>query len=361
MIDPEILKIFPTARLKPYDGMPVTSSVWADAHDEHRLSRRAHDLVFHGSGIIAGLEVVANDPPNQFVYISPGIAVDPAGNVIVLNEPVAYDFGGSVDGLLYLVIGSGERETKGVEDDIVRIQNEFVIAARSTLPKRPVVELGRITIQKVGRPIKNSKDALHPKFDELDLRYRTELKGDAKKTVKVGLCSLGIVDKNVLSGWDHLKNTAEKALPYRLILDVMDDFSKEVNNFDLIYLYGKGVFKIEPEQEKLLHDYIASGRSVILEAMDNSAEISFQPTLESLKISYSPLPKGHELMNTPYLFMTVPNGASGNHMTLSNKFVYTTANFGLAWSGKFATQPVSREEIRSAHEWGINLLHYCLI
>jgi len=91
---------FPKVKIKPFDGMSITADVWSQAHEEHRHARRAHTQFTHGSGIVHGLEVVANDPPNRYVFISPGVAVDTAGNVIELIEPVAYDFGDSTEGPL---------------------------------------------------------------------------------------------------------------------------------------------------------------------------------------------------------------------------------------------------------------------
>ena len=90
MNDNNALTIFPRKRIKAYDGMTVTADIWAQAHDEHRNARRAHDVIFHQPGIVSGLTVQANDPPDQYVFISPGVGVDPSGNIIVLTESVAY-------------------------------------------------------------------------------------------------------------------------------------------------------------------------------------------------------------------------------------------------------------------------------
>jgi len=138
------INLFPRMQVKPFDGMSVTAEVWAQAHDEHRQALNAHNLVSHGSGILTGLEVTANDPADQYVFISPGAAVDPAGNIIVVPEAVTYDFGESSEGMLYLVLGKGEREVGGVGSDTRYLQSEFVIAARPTMPKRPAVELARL-------------------------------------------------------------------------------------------------------------------------------------------------------------------------------------------------------------------------
>lgn len=360
MTDSEILKIYPTYRLKPYDGMPVTATVWASAHEEHRSSRRAHDILFHGSGIITGLDVIANDPPNQFVYISPGMAVDPVGNIIVLNETVAYDFGGTSEGPLFLVIGTGEREVKGAEEDVIRIQNEFVIAARPGLPKRPVVELARITIQKAGQAIKNPNSIQHPKMGELDLRYRSQLVSQNRKIKKIAVCSIGLIEKNIIQGWDHLVKNAEKELPIQFVVDNNVELTTELSEYDMVFVSGKGVFKFDDSQSKALESYHASGKVLVLDSLDGSAEKSFQPILERLKISLISPTQDSEIMSSPHLFTSIPNGFAGNQIKIAPNIIFSASGYGLAWAGKFGEGSGSRSAIRDAHEWGVNLLQFCL-
>ena len=71
----EQLQVLPTTRIKPVDGMAVTADVWEEAHDYHLRSGRGHAALLHGSGIVAGLEVIASDPADTAVYIKPGVAV----------------------------------------------------------------------------------------------------------------------------------------------------------------------------------------------------------------------------------------------------------------------------------------------
>ncbi len=360
MTDPEVLKIFPTNQVKPYDGMSVTADVWALAHAEHRQARHAHDLIFHGSGIITGLEVVANDPPNQFVFISPGVAVDPVGNVIVLPEPVAYDFGNTSEGTLFLVLGHGEREVGGVEKEMITIQNEFVIAARPNMPKRPVVELARLTISKPGNPIKNADDAEHPRGEELDLRFRNIISPQAKQRVRVALCSLGSEVQSVITGWDYLSRECARSTPYALVVDTQVPFSDDLPGYELIYLSGKGSFNLEASQLKILRTALDKGKMLIVESLDAPAEKSFQGMFEKLNLTLAPIDDSHPIMTAPFLFNAPPQGALGNQVQLDGRAIFSTAGYSLAWGGTLPSGQASRADIRSAHEWGLNLLEYCV-
>ena len=360
MSEPEDLKIFPSNQIKPYDGMSVTADVWKLAHAEHRQGRRAHDLFLHGSGIITGLEVIANDPPNQFVFISPGAAVDPAGNIIVLPEPVAYDFGKPAEGTLYLVLGHGEREVGGVEKEIITIQDEFVIAARPNLPKRPVVELARVTIAKSGAALKDAAHADHPRGGELDLRYRRNIGPLAKQRVRVALSNLGTEVPSVTGGWDHLKRECARSLPYELIIDTQVPVTNELAAYGLIYLSGKGTFKADGDQVKSLRAALEKGCMLVVEALDEAAERSFQSILEKLELKVSDVEAPHALLAEPYLFNSAPQGALGKTVRSGTQVIFSSAGYSLSWNGESSSGPASRAEIRSAHEWGLNLLHYCI-
>ena len=66
----------PQQRLVPHEGMVVDVSTWNDAHNYHSVNQQRHNVSLHSAGIVAGLEVVAWDPPDNTAIVNPGIAVD---------------------------------------------------------------------------------------------------------------------------------------------------------------------------------------------------------------------------------------------------------------------------------------------
>jgi hypothetical protein len=360
MTDESVLSIFPSKQIKPYDGMSVTADTWAQAHDEHRKAREAHDLFFHGAGIVCGLEVVANDPADRYVFISPGVAVDPAGNVIVLSEQVAYDFGASVEGMLYLMLGHGEREIGGVQKETRYIQDEFVVAARPSLPKRPAVELARINMANRGSAIKNASDPRHPASEELDLRYRHSIAPQPTRLVRVGLAAAAEPVAECVSGWDHLSLECQRSTSYRLAVDADVSLLPESQNYDLLFLYARGEFKLEAARSKELAAYLSQGKHLMIEALDDTAEKSCTTLLSDLSVSVKPMAESDALLTTPYVFSGPPPGAQNGQVWLGNNVVYSTAGYSLAWTGSINGAPGTRADIRSALEWGVNLLKYCL-
>jgi hypothetical protein len=77
---------FQLKRVNPFQGLVIDADAWQDAHNYHRNHQRLHLLAFHGTGIVAGLEVVSHNPPDSSVVIQPGLAVDPEGNTIIVSQ-----------------------------------------------------------------------------------------------------------------------------------------------------------------------------------------------------------------------------------------------------------------------------------
>jgi hypothetical protein len=357
----ESLSNFSKTRIKPYDGMSVTADVWAQAHDEHRSARKAHDLFFHGAGIITGLEITANDPPDQYVFVSPGVALDSEGNLIVLTEAVAYDFGDAVEGELFILLGHGERETSGTENEIRYLQNEFVIAARPRLPKRPVVELARVRLGHRGNAIKNAAHPLHPDVDEIDMRYRVEVAPKSGQMVKVAVSYLGQGNPNgILAGWDYLSREVSRNTPNHLAVDQLPVITGDIQNYSLVYLCGNGTFKLDNATLKELKTFLEQGKAIIVEAFDDAADESFKPLIGGLGVTVKPLAEYDSILKSPFLFNLPPEGYQGNKVLIGKGLVYSNARYALAWSGKVSGGSGSRSDIRSALEWGVNIIQYCL-
>src|SRR3990170_3852397 len=73
-------------RVQPFTGLVIDVDTWATAHDYHRRHHQLHLLTLHGSGIAHGLEVLPTVPSSDTVVVEPGIAIDRAGDVIIVPE-----------------------------------------------------------------------------------------------------------------------------------------------------------------------------------------------------------------------------------------------------------------------------------
>ena len=95
---------FQLKRVNPFQGLVIDADIWRDAHEYHRDQQKLHMLAFHNVGIVGGLEVVANKPPDLSVSIQPGMAVDPEGNIIIVAKTQRYRIQTPEKKTLYLII-----------------------------------------------------------------------------------------------------------------------------------------------------------------------------------------------------------------------------------------------------------------
>ncbi len=363
----DLLHIYPVQRIKPRDGMAVTADVWDQAHEYHQQHQRFQTLLYHGWGIVTGLEVMASDPPDTSVYILPGIAVDPTGQTIVLPQPVAYDIGDEMEGLLYLLLSYGEgapRSANGDQEDApTYVQAEFSIAARTALPDAPFVELARVKRQDRTDPFLDAQNPDQPDANEIDLRFRREIR--VPREVSIGVCYLGDVDeKKHGRGAGYLADALSRSSRYQVTVhdDVLLAPGIETNT--LIYLVGGGDFELSSSQMNGLSNYVARGRgTLLLESFDAAAEATFTNILAAMDMEPIPLPSDHRLLKDPYLFAAPPPGFEPGSMpevSVNDGVILSNGNYGLLWQGETRDALPSREQIRCAVEWGTNIVAYAL-
>jgi hypothetical protein len=371
----DLLKSFPTQRLQPVDGMAVTAEVWGEAHDYHRHQMRLHALLGHGSGIVTGLEVIASDPPDNGVFILPGMAVDAAGNTIVLPQPLSFDVG-RAEGLFHILLSYGEgrpqpRSTSTEDGTVYYIQSQFAVEASAKLPETPGVELARIRRQGRGAPIQNAQDSPHPAPNQIDLRYRNVIGAAAPASATIAVC---YADK--APSEHHGRGAGQLARflrsPFggqqRVWADDDVPLTQDLDGYNLVYLVAHSAFRLEVDEMNRLYMYLWRGGTVFIESCRREAEGlasppdgAFADMLGSLGITLEPLPAAHRLLSEQTLFGSLPAGyetSAAPGLQIGGGVILSTNDYGCLWQGERRGGPAQREEIRSALEWGANLLAY---
>ncbi len=244
----DLLKQYPIRRVKPADGMAVTAAIWEESHEYHRRVQGLHTLFSQGAGILTGLEVIASDPPDTSLYILPGIAIDQIGQTIILPQPVAYDLGHDLDGLLYLMLSYDESNPKAdngsqQEGDPLFVHGEFSIAAQAVLADVPGVELARVRRSNRESILLNAHNPIQPGPDEIDLRFRHEV--GAPPEVSIAVSYLGeVADKKHGRGVAHLAQALNHSGNYRLLVEDNVAIGPGIVTNTLIYLVGQGTFEL---------------------------------------------------------------------------------------------------------------------
>jgi hypothetical protein len=374
------LQGFPTRRIKPVDGMAVTAEVWEEAHGYHRQRQRFHELLSHGAGIVSGLDVIASDPPDSAVYIQPGIAVDPEGRAIVLNEPVTYDVGHGAEGLLYVLLSYGEARPRPADpdrpDSPLYVHAEFGIEARADWPDVPCVELARIRREGRESPIFDAQDRAHPGPNEIDLRFRRDVGAVPTAIASVGISYVGGGMKDVRhsQGMSYLARafgrSASDRRERRLNVDHNIALGPGIERYTLLYLVGQGSFQLDRDEMEALYGYIQGGGTVLIESCrrdiaegDPPADTSFYNLLADLGVELNELRPDHRLLTEPYLFAAPPRGFETQgtpRVAVSEAVIFSTYDYGCLWQGERRTGSASRDEIRAALDWGCNIVAYAV-
>jgi hypothetical protein len=365
--------ILPTRRVHAMDGMAVTADVWGEAHDYHHRHALAHARYGHGAGILGGLDVVAGDPPDTTVYIRPGLALDPVGQPIILNEPLTYDIAQAQAGPLYLLLSYSESlprlpEADGVlpEGTPMYVHSQYGVDAVTALPRGPHVELARVRRSERGAVVRNALDPQAPGLDEIDLRFRRQAGLPAAAPAALGVAHLGGAGDTHTRGARHLARALRAAGRTAWVDDAVA-LRGGLESYSLLYLVGHNGFTLAADEMNALYAYLQGGGTVLAEACRRdakaatAAEKSFNDLFASLGLRLEDLPAGHALLHEPNLFAAPPAGFetdAGAGLRLSGGLIFSTADYGCLWGGERRSGAAGREAIRAAHEFGANMLAY---
>ena len=373
MTQDDALKVVPTRRIQSFDGMAVTAQVWDESHAYHQLYRRLHARHGHGTGILTGLEVIGSDPADRTVYLLPGAAVDHAGNTIVVKEPVAHQFNKDVEGLLYLFLTYGESGPKSpdgaAQSDLPQYVNEgFNIQARPTLPQTPHVEVARVWRESRTAPLLDAPDPTHPGPNQIDLRFRRTVGAAEIPQVSVGVVSLGGDPGPHEQGLDRLAHSLRHSGRMMAWVDQGISLDGKLSGYTLICLAAHGAFRLTAGQVDALRGYLTNGGTLFLEAChresapgDPPAQSSIREVAASLGISLAPVAGEHALLTQPFLFGAPTPGFESSgvpELVAGGGVVLSTWDYACLWQGQRRGQPATRAEIRSAQEWGENLMSF---
>lgn len=371
MSESDLLNQLPARWIKAVDGMSVTAQVWEEAHEYHRQRQRYHQLLQHCSGIVRGLDVIASDPADTSVYVRPGVAVDPQGELIILREPVAFDLG-EARGLLYLLLSYGESQLEPDEvDKPAYVFTQFGLEVAWKLPDTPCVELARIRRTSRDAAIRDAINAEYPGPDEIDQRFRCRATGLAPGGNTADAIAVCYAHKSDRAGDGHGAGQLARVLRHTGRQVWVDDgvpLDAGLAGYTLVYLVGEDTFQLDPEQIGALLGYLQQGGQLFIENCgrhspddDQLLASSLQTLAESLDTTLEPMANDHPLLSAHHLFSTPPPGyasVNDSQFLVGDGLIYSPADYGCLWRGERQDGPASREVIRCALEWGENLLAY---
>jgi uncharacterized protein DUF4159 len=144
----------------------------------------------------------------------------------------------------------------------------------------------------------------------------------------------------------------------------------DLADYLFVYVVATGEFELTRQEMESLYGYLQSGGTVLVETCRRGVSEGESPASESvtrlvgdLGLKLESLAHDSDLMTNPYVFGAPPagseDGQEGEILTGEGMIVSTT-DYGCLWEGKRRGKPASREEIRSALEWGSNMIVYAI-
>lgn len=367
----EELASYPLQRVAAYEGLAVDAALWNDAHTYHHMAQRLHTRALHGWGIVAGLEVVASDPPARDVIVRPGLAVDRNGNVIRVPQPIRVPLRGADTGTVAVVLRFDEAPVAANGNAAPsRIDESFQLVA-ATLPLSPSdIEVARVMVADASAPIRNAVTSWDPRPGEIDLRSRREMSLPSADTLAVARLTTGDEGANSLhrQGLVNLVRELQATTPFGVTF-AGDLRSEQIaGQCDLLYITGAGELRLTPRDAAGLLAFLRGGGVIYAEpcaeaeaARQESGRFvaSFQRMMSDLKYALEEVRIGHPIFRARHIFGAAPEGMAGRAPLLCRYGVVLNPNdYGCCWQGGSAAKPLVREVIRGAFELGENVAWY---
>jgi hypothetical protein len=382
--------IDPLERLHVYDSLMMNAQRWLLAHEYHRRRQNVQYQSLNQPGIVCGLGVRLIDPPaeapakfrdRRWLEIQPGIAIDVEGNPIIVDQSVNREFRLAIEppttGTLtvYLVVSYVEPQNLEQKQDSEVIREWFRIDEKTTPPSAKEVELCRIKLQPGTIQLENPTDIFFPDVNQLDLRYRIQAKARPQALVRVALMTDSDVEDDMPSylrrTWENLSYLMDSVAALYPALQGATQVGQAtlqereaLADYDLLYLTDWQVLNLNEEEFETLDRYLNAGGVLLVEAPTDSADLiesiqtSIAQYLETPLNSWEELSRNHPLRTQPFLFAALPIiDQQPIQLWHGGGIVLLMGELSAAW-GLDEELSLSRSDIRTAQELGINILHF---
>ncbi|MBW4523124.1 MAG: hypothetical protein KME16_26085 [Scytolyngbya sp. HA4215-MV1] len=368
-----------------------------------------------------GVAIVPEQPDGRLLQIQPGVAIDIEGNPIIVRQPEEFRIMSEPpEGqilVVHLAVNYVDPDALRLNPSTRVLQESFRIVEKVQLDPRDV-ELCRIHLRSGATQLQTPTDVFAPSDNQLDFRGRCHPQPYPQLWVRVGQvttdrasdlitqqgftellrsltglypalrgtppqnfsakflgrasvldCELLAIAQDVLMA---LSTPALQSLSAYLtqggVLLVVNDFS-EIDLLDLLDIgkelqLGLTEAKRDPDLFRqtgtALKNEIESNQAAIAQRLQEIEQqlATIAPRLGISLSGSGDLGDDHPLVWQPFLFSQLPQ-VLGHAIHVKNwgGLVWMVGDLSQSW-GRNPTLTLPREMLRSAQEWGINLLHF---
>jgi hypothetical protein len=421
-IDPDRLDESPILeRLNVYDGLAIDAKRWQSAHQYHRKRQNLIYQSLNQPGIVYGLGVRSIQAPKDiieefsqipWVEIQPGIAIDWQGNPIIVPKPETMPLDLprlSQPMTVYLVISHRDPDQLEYTGDREMLTESFRLDLFLNPPCQGELELCRFTWETRGHitRLNAPNDVFAPQANELDLRYRMLAHSRSIQEIRVGILtnresyhkSFQYLQKSApflapelkinLEYFNHPNSLAPdpddvEELTTRIAalhlsygfhrdrreiqngnIDEIEKLAIKIVSLDLLYCLDNELKNIKEEGIEAIRAYLKIGGILLIETSDKGWGIEKQITnfldkprskfmKKELK-SWQTLDLDHPLRLQPFLFSLLPEFCKD--VKYADGILMIDGNLSNYW-GLTKNLDLPRHSIRTAQEFGLNILHF---
>ncbi|MFB2769539.1 DUF4159 domain-containing protein [Pelatocladus sp. BLCC-F211] len=372
--------IQPFERLQASDGLLINAERWRRAHEYHRQRQNAHYQCINQPGIVCGLGVRVIAAPRQieakyrderWVQIQPGIAINIAGNLIIVPHPIDFRIATEVTGnepvMVYLIASYVDPDElrHGSQREVV--QETFRIDEKSTTPPNSDVEICRVLLQPGPVKISPTADVFFPGYNNIDLRYRRQ--AQARPQAIVRMAQVNHNDPECARNFfqiSYLLQAVEPLYPYLRGADELGQVTfndHQIQEYDLLYFTGKQALSLNSRELELLKSYLNQGGVLLVDAQPDANALieSTQALAQQLESPLRPLEecrRDHPLRTQPFLFAALPIiHQLPIRLLTGGGIILVIGDLASAW-GLDQELSLPRMIIRTAQELGVNILNF---
>lgn len=371
--------IQPFERLQASDGLLINAERWQKAHNYHRTRQNTHYQCLNQPGIVCGLgvrdietpsEVEAKYRDGRWLQIQPGIAIDLAGNLIVV--PTAYDFpidlevASSEPLMVYLTVSYIDPEELRSRESRDTVRETYRFDQRNSTLDISEIEICRILLQPGQKDITQPADAFFPGYNNINLRYRRQAQARPQAIVRLAQVNHSDpgCDRNFFN-ISYLLQSIEPLYPYLQGTEEAGQvtLSENIREYDLLYLTGQQALSFNNVELESLKKYINSGGVLLVDAPRDATPLiestySLAEQLKNPLKSLAELRSNHPLRAQPFLFAALPIvNQRPVEISTGGGIILIIGDLASAWGlDKDLTLP--RLAIRTAQELGINIVAF---
>ena len=289
---PPVAAIAPLRRLAVRNGLLLDAERWQVAHDYHRQRQNLHYQALHLPGIVCGLEVAVGPPPaevsaryrdQRWLQVSPGVAIDAHGNLVVVDQPVSVHLASLAEAQphwVYLVVRHVDPEGLQRSQPTAIIAETFRLDEKKQPPGPLDIEVCRILLPPNDGPLLPAADVFAPGVGEIDLRYRQQAQLRPQALVKVAYAQTALAseDQRIRHSLQTLLDATQALYPVlqaeadlqAVNLHVAEAASSETASpepvdCDLFYLTHRQCLGLSPPAIATLQQHLHQGGVLLVE------------------------------------------------------------------------------------------------